>query len=101
VFDTGILGLGLSGAGTYWTLADGSTVQALGGLNRAIGRGDVRVSYQFYRTESVAATLLTHTAGLALTVPLGWRTFASIQARIQRGENLVANTLYASLWTSF
>jgi hypothetical protein len=101
VLRTGLLGLGLGGSGTYWSLNGGHALQVTGDLARPIGRGEVRLSYQLYRTESTGALLTSHTGGIRATIPLGGRAFATVQFRTQHGANLLSNSLYASLWTNF
>jgi len=98
---TGVLGLSWSGAGNYWTLGDGHALQVAADASRPIGRGEVRLSYQLYRTENPGAQFTSHAGGIRATVPLGRRAFASAELRRQQGANLVSTSLNVSLWTSF
>jgi len=98
---SGVLGLSWSGAGNYWTLGDGHALQVVMDASRPIGRGEVRLSYQLYRTENPGARITSHSGGVRATVPLGRRTFASAELRRQQGANLVSTSLNVSLWTSF
>jgi hypothetical protein len=98
---TGVLGLGLHGSGSYWTQTAGHVVRATAGLSQTVGRGEIRASYELSRSELYGPTVTAHAGVLGITAPLGARVYASLQARVQRGENLRSNGLYASLWTSF
>ena len=98
---TPVFGLSWSAAGNYWTLGDGHALQVSTDASRPIGRGDVRLSYQLYRTENPGARITSHTGGIRATVPLGGRTFGSAELRRQQGANLVSTSLNVSLWTSF
>jgi hypothetical protein len=98
---TGLFGLGLHANGSYWTQTDGRVIRATAGLTKAIGRGELRGSYELSRSELYGPTVTSHAGVLGITAPLGARVFASIRARIQGGENLRSKGLYASIWTSF
>jgi hypothetical protein len=98
---TGAFGLGLHASGSYWTQTAGGVIRATAGLTKAIGRGEIRGSYELSRSELYGPTITSHAGLLGVTLPLGARAYASLQTRIQRGENLRSNGLYASIWTSF
>ncbi|KPK07506.1 MAG: hypothetical protein AMS20_02645 [Gemmatimonas sp. SG8_28] len=101
VRQTAVFGLGLHASGSYWTQTAGNVVRATAGLTKAIGRGEIRGSYELSRSELYGPTVTSHAGVLGITAPLGARVYASFQARVQRGEHLRSNGLYASLWTSF
>ena len=100
-FAAGVLGLGLSSAATYSDLRDGNAWFVTGDLSRRVGRADFRGTYQLYRSAIAGSVLESHTAGLAFTVPLAQRVFASIRARSQFGAHIAATNVYMSLWTTF
>jgi hypothetical protein len=60
-----------------------------------------RASYQLYRAGDADFRSVSHGADLGLSVPLARRVYATLQGRVQRGDNLRANGLFAGLWTSF
>ncbi len=101
VTNTGILGLGLHGAGSMWSFGDTRATNVSGGLDRTFGSVQARASYQLYRTKGINNTFLTHTGDLGLVFPLTHATYATVQARLQRGDNLSANSVFVNLWTSF
>ncbi len=98
---TGILGLSWNVAGNYWTLSDSHALQLASDISRPVGRGELRLSYVLYRTESPGGRLTSHFGGARATVPLGRRAYLSAEYRRQQGANLVSNSLNVSLWTSF
>lgn len=98
---TSLLGLGLHGSGSYWTRGEGTVVRATLGMSKEIGRGEIRGGYELSRSELYGPTVTSHAGVLGVTTPLGARVYASLQARFQRGANLLSNSLYASIWTSF
>ncbi len=73
----------------------------VGGISRRFGSVQTRASYQLYRTESTINTFLTHNVDFGLLFPLARRMYSTIQARVQRGENQSANSIFINLWMSF
>jgi hypothetical protein len=98
---TPILGLDWSASGSYWTQAEGKTLYATAGLGRSFGRAQTRVSYQLYRSQSPTLTSVNHSLDGSVAFPLARSLYATLQGRIQRGDNLHMNGLYFGLWTSF
>jgi len=99
--ETRVLGLGFNGAGSYWTFEGAKAVNLVGGISRRFGRVQTRASYQLYRTESTINTLSTHNVDFGLMFPLARRLYSTIQARVQRGENQNANSIFVNMWMSF
>jgi len=99
--ETRILGLGFHGAGSYWTFESTKAVNLVGGLDRRFGRVQASVTYQLYRTETAVDAFSTHNVDLGLVLPLARRLYSTIQARLQRGENQTANSIFVNLWMSF
>jgi len=98
---TRIMELGFHGAGTIWLLEDTRVVDLLAGIDRDIGRVQARASYRLYETVGTTSTFLTHTVDAGLVFPLGNRMFSTINARLQQGQNLSANSIFVNIWTSF
>jgi len=98
---TPVFGLDWSASASYWTQGTYSALYGTGGIGRAFGRTMTRVSYQLYRASDVDVRSVSHTGELALSVPLARRVYATLQGRVQRGDNLKTNGLFAGLWTSF
>ncbi len=99
--ETRVLGLGFNGAGSYWTFEGAKAVNLVGGIDRRFGSVQTRASYQLYRTERATTTLLTHNVDFGLMFPLARRLYSTIQARLQRGENQTANSIFVNVWMSF
>jgi hypothetical protein len=98
---TPIFGLDWSASASYWTRDTYSALYGTGGIARAFGRVTTRASYQLYRTEDTDFRSVSHTGDLALSIPLARTVYATLQGRLQRGDNLWTNGLFAGLWTSF
>lgn len=98
---TPLFGLDLSASASYWTRETTSTLYGTGGIARAFGRVMTRASYQLYRSGDADFRSLSHTGDLALSFPLARGTYATLQGRLQRGDHLRTNGLYAGIWTSF
>jgi hypothetical protein len=98
---TPVFGLDWSASATYWSLDSSSTLYGTAGIGRAFGRVMTRASYQLYRADAADFRSTSHTGDLALSFPLARHTYATLQGRVQRGDNLRTNGLYAGLWTSF
>lgn len=99
--ETSILGLGFNGAGSYWSFDNTKAVNLAGGIHRRFGRVQTRAGYQLYRTESSVTTFSTHSFDLGFVLPLARRVYSTVQARLQRGENQTANSIFVNLWMSF
>ena len=98
---TPLLGLGFSGAGSYWKRDGGDVVYITPGLSYYFGRVQSRLLYNYYGTSTIRNSFDTHSLDLSLTFPLANRFFTTVRGRIQRGENLDGNSLFVSLWKSF
>ena len=98
---TPILGLDWSASGSYWAQAGSKSLYATAGLGRSFGRVQSRASYQLYRSQSVTLTSVSHSVDAGLSFPLARSLYATLQGRMQRGENLHTSGLYFGLWTSF
>jgi hypothetical protein len=101
IAETRVWGLGFHGAGNFWVLEDTRVMTAVAGIDRTFGRVQSRSSYRFYKTVGVNTTLLSHTVDAALVFPLGSRIYSTFTGRLQHGNNLSANSIFVSLWTSF
>ncbi|MDH4043452.1 MAG: hypothetical protein OEY20_08660 [Gemmatimonadota bacterium] len=105
--NTALLGLGFSSSISYWVLDDRKAVYLSGALSRTFGRVQLRASYYRYQTDELATaldeltTVLAHTGELSLVLPLTRRLYSSFQGRIQRGEHLNNDNLYAGFWLNF
>lgn len=97
----GVFGLGAHGSGSYWVLLGGTSVRAMAGLNRPLGAGSLRGTYEFTRNDQYGPVVITHAGVLGVTLPIARGLGASVQGRMQWGENLRSNALYVSLWRSF
>jgi hypothetical protein len=98
---TPVLGLDFSASGSYWTQGTFTALYGTGGIARSFGGVMTRASYQLYRTGNDAFRSISHTGDLSLSIPLARSVYATIQGRIQRGDNLWTNGLFAGLWTAF
>ena len=98
---TGLLALRFSATASYWQADDASSFFFNTGAARSLGRTQVRLQYQFYRTETLALPLLTHTVMMDAAVPLGPDFSTRSQLRLQRSESLRSVALYTSLSYSF
>ncbi|MEE9245752.1 MAG: hypothetical protein V3U63_06075, partial [Gemmatimonadota bacterium] len=96
-----VLDLGISASASYWTREDARTLYLSGGISRAFGLIQARAFYHRYRTERGQDDLLTNTGEAAINFPITRRVYSSVQARIQRGENLSSKSLNAGLWMTF
>ena len=101
VLRTPILGLDWSASGSYWTQTGSKSLYATAGLGRGFGRVQTRASYQLYRSQSATLTSLSHSVDGSLAFPLARSLYATLQGRIQRGDDLHMSGLYFGLWTSF
>lgn len=98
---TGVFGLGLSAAATYSDLRGGTAWFVSTDLSRHVRHAELRGSYQFYRSAISGSILASHSAGVALTLPLGGHVFAALRGRTQFGAHIAATSVYASVWTTF
>jgi len=98
---TPVFGLDWSVSGSYWTQTGFNALFATVGIARNVGRAMARASYQLYRSGSSSATSLNHLVDAGLSFPLAPALSASIQGRIQRGDNLRTYGLFVGFWTSF
>jgi hypothetical protein len=98
---TPIFGLDWSASASYWAQDTYSALYGTGGIARAFGRVMTRASYQLYRADDTDFRSVSHTGDLALSIPLARTVYATLQGRVQRGDNLWTNGLFAGLWTSF
>jgi hypothetical protein len=98
---TPIFGLDWSASASYWSQDTYSALYGTAGIGRAFGRAMTRASYQLYRASDADFRSVSHTGELALSIPLARRVYATLQGRVQRGDNLRTNGLFAGLWTSF
>ncbi len=95
---TGLLGLGVSAAASYWSRDSASTLYVSGGISRMFGHLRSRLLFSRYQNDTGTSRLLSHTVTLSLNFPLYQRFFAGIQARTQFGKNLTSTSLYTSIW---
>lgn len=95
------LGVGANAFGGYWDGNGVSSLQLSAGVNRPIGTGNLRLSYQFFRSTTPSATYSTHAGDFSLTLPLSARTFWSVGVRGQWGANLRGVGVHAGLSTGF
>jgi hypothetical protein len=98
---TPIFGLDWNASASHWSRGTHSALYGTAGIGRAFGRAMTRASYQLYRATDADFRSVSHTGELALSIPLAHRVYASLQGRVQRGDNLQTNGLFAGLWTSF
>lgn len=99
--ETRMLGIGLHGAASYWSLEDTKAINLMGGLDRRFGAVQVHASYQVYNTERLTNRFLTRNVDFGLVFPLARRWYSTVQGRLQRGENQNANSIFVNLWMSF
>jgi hypothetical protein len=98
---TPVFGLDWSVAATYWDQNGFDALYGTAGIAREFGRATARVSYQLYRAGDAQFRSVSHTADLALSMPLARRVYATLQGRVQRGADLWTNGLFVGLWTAF
>lgn len=98
---TPIFGLDWSASASYWMQDTFTALYGTGGIARSFGGVMTRASYQLYRAGDDAFRSVSHTGDLALSIPVTRSTFATLQGRVQRGDNLWTNGLYVGLWTAF
>jgi hypothetical protein len=98
---TSLAGLGFSGAGSYWKRNGGDVIYMTPGLSYYFGRIRSQILYNYYGTNTIRNSFVTHTLDLSFTFPLANRFYTTIRGRVQRGENLDGNSLFVSLWKSF
>jgi len=98
---TGFLGLDLMVAGSYWTEAANRGVLLSPTLGRSIGGMRTRINYQYYRSQSEQATIVSHAADLSLSFPLANQIRSTVRARISIGDKLSSTGIYTSLWVPF
>ncbi|MDH4045787.1 MAG: hypothetical protein OEW06_15155, partial [Gemmatimonadota bacterium] len=98
---TPVFGLDFSASASYWTQGAFTALYGTGGIARGFGPVMTRASYQLYRAGDDAFRSLSHTGDLSLSIPLARSVYATLQGRIQRGDNLWTNGLFAGLWTAF
>jgi hypothetical protein len=101
ILRTPIFGLDWSASASYWTQQTFSSLYGTAGIARSFGRVMTRASYQLYRSGDDAFRSVSHTGDLSLSIPLARSTYATLQGRVQRGDNLWTNGLYVGLWTGF
>lgn len=98
---TPVFGLDWSTSASYWTQEAFTALYGTAGIAREFGRVMARASYQLYRAGDVDLRSVSHTGDLALSIPLARSVYATLQGRVQRGDNLWTNGLFAGLWTAF
>jgi len=98
---TGFLGLDLMVAGSYWTEAADRGLLLSPTFSRSIGGVRTRVNYQYYRSQSERATIVSHAADLSLSFSLVNQIRSTIRARISQGDKLTSTGIYTSLWVPF
>jgi len=98
---TPVFGLDWSVSATYWDQDAFSALYGTVGLGREFGRVTTRASYQLYRTGDADLRTVSHSGDLSLSVPLARRVYATVQGRLQRGDNLWTNGLFVGLWSAF
>jgi hypothetical protein len=98
---SGVLGLDLMVAGSYWTEAANRGLLLAPTLGRSIGGMRTRITYQFYQSQSEQATIVSHAADLSLSFPLASQIRSTVRARISVGDKLSSTGLYTSLWVPF
>ncbi len=98
---TGVLGLDLMVAGSYWGEATYHGVLVSPTLGRSFGRMRTRVTYQYYRSESDQAMIVSHAADLSVSMPLASGVRSTVRARVSQGDNLTSTGVYMSLWMAF
>jgi hypothetical protein len=98
---TPIFGLDFGASASYWKQQAFTSLFGTASLARAFGGVMSRASYQLYRTGDDAYTSMSHMGDLSLSIPLTRSTYATLQGRVQRGDNLWTNGLYVGLWTAF
>lgn len=101
VLRTPIFGLDWSVSATYWDQDAFTALYGTTGIAREFGRVMARASYQLYRAGDTSFRSVSHTGDLALSLPLARGVYATLQGRVQRGDNLWTNGLFAGLWTAF
>lgn len=98
---TPIFGLDWSANASYWTQETFTALYGTAGLARTLGLVSTRASYQLYRTSDDAFTSVSHTGDLSLSFAVTRATYATVQGRLQRGDNLWTHGVYLGLWTAF
>jgi hypothetical protein len=98
---TPIFGLDWSVSATWWDQDAFSALYGAAGIARVFGRVMTRASYQLYRAEDADFRSVSHTGDLAVSIPLAQRVYATLQGRVQRGDDLWTNGLFVGLWTAF
>jgi len=98
---TPIFGLDWSASASYWSQDTFSALYGSGSIARSFGGTQMRASYQLYRTADDVYRSVSHSGDLALSIPVTRSTYATLQGRVQRGDNLWTNGLYVGLWTAF
>jgi len=98
---TGLLGFGVSVAGSYWTEDTNRGLLLSPVLSRSFGVVQSRLTYQYYRSETERNTITSHAADVSLSFPLSARIRSTLRARVSQGDNLSSTGLYTSLWVAF
>lgn len=98
---TPVFGLDWSMSATYWDQDTFTALYGTVGIGREFGRVLTRASYQLYRAGDADFRSVSHTGDLSLSVPLARRVYATVQGRLQRGDDLWTNGLFVGLWTAF
>jgi hypothetical protein len=98
---TPVWGLDWSASATWWDFQSASALYGTAGVAREFGRVVGRASYQVYRASTAVVRSVSHTGDLTLSVPLARSAYATVQARLQRGDDLWTNGLFVGLWTAF
>jgi hypothetical protein len=99
--NTSLAGLGLTGSVSYWDRERDDVLYASPGLTRAFGRTRTRAAYHYYRTDEGGLAVSTHAADLSVDFPISRRLRGTLTGRLQRGEALDGNSIYAALWWAF
>jgi hypothetical protein len=98
---TGVWGLSVSVAGSYWTEDTNKGLLLSPVLSRSFGVLRSRLNYQYYRSETERYTITSHAADVSLSFPLSARIRSTLRARVSQGDNLSSTGLYTSLWMAF
>lgn len=94
-------GLGWSVNATYWREEQRHGLLLSPTVSRRVGLGDVRLRYQYYRTDTMDRPETSHSVDLGTTFPLGPRTQATLRGQFRTGDYLSSTGLYAGLSYAF
>ena len=86
---------------THWSDAEASGSLLSPSISRRFGATDLRLEYQYYRSEVGGTSSLSHGVELGGRIPLGGRTQFSFRARERFGAHLQSSGVFAGLWFPF